>query len=231
MTLATDIEKLEIATLGKTLPRPAGVSRGLTGLPKRLFDLILATLVLIFTLPFMLLIALLIRLQDNGPVFFKHARCGRGGVSFMCYKFRTMKLNAQETLDSVLQQDPLAAEEWARDQKLRNDPRVTWLGRFLRKSSLDELPQLLNILQGDMSIIGPRPVTYGELPRYGTGIVYYSAARPGVTGLWQVNGRNTLTYEQRIAYDTQYVKEWTMLGDLHILAKTIPAVLFSKGAF
>ncbi|HOY79542.1 MAG TPA: sugar transferase, partial [Hyphomonadaceae bacterium] len=140
-------------------------------------------------------------------------------------------LDAQERLEELLAKDPEAAAEWAQFQKLRKDPRVTAIGRFLRKSSLDELPQLLNIIRGEMSVIGPRPVTSGEIHRYGPSYPFYTAVRPGVLGLWQVKGRNKLTYPQRVAYDVQYVKTWSIWQDLKILFMAVPVVLFGLGAY
>ena len=231
MTIALDPDQLDITAIEAGLVSQVDVPAGLNGMVKRSFDIILALSVLLFTLPLLGAVALLVWAQDRGPIIFKQKRCGRNGIAFTVYKFRTMKLDAPQTLRELLQNNPEAAAEWQRDQKLRHDPRITKLGTFLRKSSLDELPQLLNILRGDMSIIGPRPVTYSELPRYGSKLVYYMAARPGVTGLWQVNGRNELNYEQRIAFDADYVQNWSHSQDIKILVKTVPAVLMSKGAF
>ena len=142
-----------------------------------------------------------------------------------------MRVDAEARLAELLEKNPRAAAEWARFQKLRNDPRVTTLGRILRKSSLDELPQLLNILRGEMSVIGPRPVTAAEMARYGSDVPYYTAVRPGVLGLWQVKGRNRLTYPERVALDVQYVKTWSIWQDFKIVAMAIPVVLLGLGAY
>jgi exopolysaccharide production protein ExoY len=198
---------------------------------KRAIDLVLAAGALVFLSPLMLMIALAIRLSDGGPILYRHARCGRDGRLFDCLKFRTMRTDAFERLEKLLASDPEAAAEWATFQKLRNDPRVTALGLLLRRTSLDELPQLFNILRGEMSVIGPRPITSGEIHRYGADYGWYTATRPGVLGLWQVNGRNTLTYEQRVAYDVAYVRTWTPALDVAILIKAIPVVLFGRGAY
>lgn len=198
---------------------------------KRVLDILLAVPLLIFASPLLLTIAILVRMADGGPAIFSHRRCGLNGSTFDCFKFRTMYKDAQDRLQQVLDSDPAAAAEWAEFQKLRNDPRVTPVGRFLRKSSLDELPQLFNILRGEMGVIGPRPVTSQELHRYGANLHFYRAVRPGVLGLWQVNGRNTLTYDQRVAMDIEYVRTWTIWSDLGILIKAVPVVLFGKGAF
>lgn len=202
-----------------------------TSVLKRAMDLVMALGVLVFLSPVFLLVYVLIRTLDPGPALFSHLRVGRDGRMFTVYKFRTMRLDAQERLDELLAKDPEAAAEWAKFQKLRKDPRVTAIGRFLRKSSLDELPQLLNIIRGEMSVIGPRPVTSGEIHRYGPSYPFYTAVRPGVLGLWQVKGRNKLTYPQRVAYDVQYVKTWSIWQDLKILFMAVPVVLFGLGAY
>jgi exopolysaccharide production protein ExoY len=198
---------------------------------KRAFDLALAIPVAIFVAPVFLMIFALLKILDPGPVFFVQRRCGHNGRTFECYKFRTMRVDAQERLDHLLANDPAAAAEWATFQKLRNDPRVTLTGKILRKSSLDELPQLFNVLRGDMSVVGPRPITSGEIHRYGSLFHYYTAVRPGVVGQWQVNGRNRLTYEQRVAMDVDYVESWSIWKDVQIVAKAVPVVLFAKDAY
>jgi undecaprenyl-phosphate galactose phosphotransferase len=198
---------------------------------KRAMDLVLAFSVLTLTSPVLLAIYALLKIFDPGPALFSQLRVGRDGRTFMVYKFRTMRVDAAERLDHLLAGDPAAAAEWAEFQKLKNDPRVTILGGFLRKSSLDELPQLLNIVRGEMSVIGPRPVTSGEIHRYGADYPYYTAVRPGVLGLWQVKGRNKLTYTERVAYDVQYVKTWSIWQDIKILFMAVPVVLLGLGAY
>jgi exopolysaccharide production protein ExoY len=200
------------------------------GPAKRAFDLAVATLGLLFLLPAFVTIALLIKLTDNGPILYRHTRVGRQGERFECLKFRTMATDAEERLAHILIEDPNAAEEWQETQKLRDDPRITAMGAFLRKSSLDELPQLWNVLRGDMSIIGPRPITRAELNRYGKERRYYLLVRPGITGLWQVSGRSSTGYEKRIRYDREYLEEWSWLGEFWILLMTIPAVLNTRDA-
>lgn len=195
------------------------------GWAKRGADLIIAVAALIFLLPLMLTIALAIKLTDGGPVFYRHQRVGRMGVRFDCFKFRTMGVNSEEQLRRILATDPAAAEEWRLTQKLKNDPRVTWVGALLRKSSFDELPQLWNVLRGEMSAIGPRPVTREELRRYGRNRRFYLLVRPGMTGLWQVSGRSTTTYEQRVELDRAYIEDWSWLGELWILLMTVPAMM------
>jgi exopolysaccharide production protein ExoY len=164
-------------------------------------------------------------------VVFRPPRVGFGGKQFDCLKFRTMVSDAPERLREHLASDPAAAAEWAATQKLRNDPRVTLIGALLRQSSLDELPQLFNVLKGEMSIVGPRPVTEEELTKYGTFLGAYVACRPGITGLWQVSGRSGTSYEQRVECDTFYARQWSLYLDAKILIVTIPSVLFSEGAY
>lgn len=193
------------------------------------FDLTLAGLLLLALSPVMLMIALLVR-RDGGPAFYGHSRIGSGGRSFRCLKFRSMVIDADEVLRELLAEDPLAATEWRETQKLRRDLRVTRIGAWLRKTSLDELPQLVNVLRLEMSLVGPRPIVSAEVKRYGSDIAYYFDMRPGVTGLWQVSGRNDTSYVQRVHLDSWYVKNWTFWHDIAILAKTLPAVLQRRGA-
>lgn len=198
---------------------------------KRAFDLTLSAIVAVLLSPFILIVALLIKMHDGGPAFFVQERIGKDGKTFKCFKFRTMVTNADMRLKDLLMSDPKAAAEWEKDQKLRNDPRITSLGRFLRKTSLDELPQLLNIFRGEMSLVGPRPVVSNEALKYGTDFIHYSSCRPGVTGLWQISGRNDTTYEERVALDVEYATKRSLFMDLKILILTVPAVLFSSGAY
>jgi len=197
---------------------------------KRGFDVAVAVAALLFLAPIFVTIALLIKLTDQGPVLYRHTRVGRQGERFECLKFRTMAVDAEERLARILLDDPHAAEEWQETQKLRDDPRITAIGTFLRKSSLDELPQLWNVIRGDMSIIGPRPITRAELNRYGKERRYYLLVRPGITGLWQVSGRSSTGYERRIRYDREYLEEWSWLGEFWILLMTLPAVLNTRDA-
>jgi exopolysaccharide production protein ExoY len=170
-------------------------------------------------------------LTSSGPALFRHKRVGFNGRHFGCLKFRTMVVDAPERLRRLLESDPAAAAEWAANRKLRYDPRVTAIGAILRKSSLDELPQLFNVLKGDMSIVGPRPVTDEELERYANSVGAYLACRPGITGLWQVSGRSTTTYNKRVACDTFYARNWSISLDLKILIVTIPSLLASDSAY
>ena len=194
------------------------------GSPKRLADIIIAVVVLISMMPILILVSFLIYLTMGRPIFFSHKRVGFNGTTFKCYKFRTMVGNAQERLAAHLRDNPRAAEEWRAYHKLKYDPRVTPLGTILRKSSLDEFPQLFNVLRGDMTCVGPRPVTTEELQRYGSSARCYMSTRPGLTGLWQVSGRSNANYDHRVALDTKYVTDWSPLLDIKILVRTIPAV-------
>eukprot|EP00913_Durusdinium_trenchii_P010545 g9889.t1 len=172
----------------------------------------------------------LVKYSDKGPVFYGHSRIGHKGRSFKCLKFRTMAVDGERILRNYLRDNPEAAEEWRATRKLRDDPRVTAVGRVLRKLSLDELPQLINILRGEMSVVGPRPVVDDELKVYDSFAVYYLQTRPGLTGLWQISGRNDVSYETRIAFDTQYVQTWSLVQDLAIILRTIPAVCLARGS-
>ena len=196
----------------------------------RILDIGIASCALIFLAPLLLVVAGLVYLVDPGPIFFAHRRLGRDGRSFPCLKFRTMVVDAEQRLKQLLLTSEEAREEWARDFKLRRDPRITPIGNFLRKSSIDELPQLINVLRGEMSIVGPRPIVEGEIERYGRYYAHYSAVKPGLTGLWQVSGRNDVTYRRRVALDVTYARNKCLGLDLRILAMTVPAVLTAKGS-
>jgi Undecaprenyl-phosphate galactose phosphotransferase WbaP len=198
---------------------------------KRGFDVVAALMALLILSPILPLVALVVRL-DGGPVLYGHTRIGRKGQSFKCLKFRTMVVDADKMLAHYLETHPRAAMEWARQQKLRHDPRVTRIGTILRKTSIDELPQLINVLRGEMSLVGPRPVVHDELDEhYGpVGSIAYSAMRPGITGLWQVSGRSDTTYRERVTLDITYRSNWSFLLDLKILLRTIPVVLGRRGA-
>ena len=196
---------------------------------KLAFDVAAASAALLVLAPLMLIIAALVGL-DGGPVFYAHTRIGARGRVFRCLKFRSMVTASEAALQALFARDPDAAEEWARTQKLRCDPRVTWIGRILRKTSLDELPQLLNVLRLEMSLVGPRPIVSLEIPKYAEDIAYYYETRPGITGLWQVSGRSDTTYAQRVRLDSFYVKNWSIWQDFSIIARTIPAVVSGRGA-
>ena len=199
-------------------------------LTKRIFDTLAALVLLVLLSPFMLLIAYLIR-RDGGPALFAHPRIGQKGAVFNCLKFRTMVVDAEMQLERLLQRRPDLRRQWENDRKLKQDPRVSPIGRFLRRTSLDELPQLINVIKGEMSLVGPRPVVRTELKKYGPEVVYYLMVRPGITGLWQVSGRNDVDYETRVYLDTWYVKNWALWYDLKILIQTIRVVLKRDGAY
>lgn len=186
-------------------------------------------LLIVFS-PMLLITMFLIMKIDGAPILFGHYRVGKNGKLFRCWKFRTMRRDSEAVLADLLKNDPAARAEWARDQKLTNDPRITPIGHFLRKSSLDELPQLLNVIKGEMSLVGPRPVTVAELTRYGAARWHYISVAPGMTGLWQISGRNNTTYAERVAFDREYVESRSMLVDAAILIKTVRVVVFREGA-
>ncbi len=196
----------------------------LGGQVKRLTDIVVSIAALVLAAPLMLLVAVIVRLSSPGPILLGHMRVGFEGRPFKCYKFRTMVVDAEAALQAHLARDPAAAREWKECQKLRHDPRVTYVGRVLRKASLDELPQFFNVLRGDMSCVGPRPIVTEELERYGLYADYYLRTRPGVTGLWQVTGRSNTDYARRVDLDTQYVRDWSLWADLTILFRTPVAV-------
>jgi exopolysaccharide production protein ExoY len=198
---------------------------------KRVLDIILAVSGIVLLAPLLTICFIATVATSRGPALFRHRRVGFKGKYFDCLKFRTMVTDAPERLRELLDSNPVAAAEWATNRKLRYDPRVTAIGAILRKSSLDELPQLFNVLKGDMSIVGPRPVTDEELIRYCGAMNAYLSCRPGITGLWQVSGRSTTTYDKRIACDTFYARNWSMSLDAKILIVTIPAVLISDCAY
>lgn len=197
---------------------------------KRAFDLGLGLAVLPVVALALGILYLIVRAVDGHPVFFSQMRVGRGGEMFRCWKLRTMTPDAEARLAEILAHDPEAAREWRETQKLQNDPRVTRLGRILRKASLDELPQLYNVLRGEMSLVGPRPIVREEIARYGEDFCFYRAVRPGVTGLWQVSGRSDVSYARRVELDRRYAQTWTVGGDVLIIAKTAVAVLTGRGS-
>ena len=193
-------------------------------------DLILGLMAFVLAIPFFVVIPLLIKLTSRGPVFYRQKRLGRYGKPFRVWKFRSMYVDADERLKRLIAENPELADEWAHHFKLADDPRVTLLGRFLRRTSLDELPQLFNVLCGEMALIGPRPIVEGEVGYYGTSYETFSSVRPGITGLWQVSGRSDTDYDRRVALDTYYVLNWSPWMDIWILLRTALAVLFMRGA-
>ena len=200
-------------------------------LAKRLFDLIATICGGFLILPILIIVAVLVGIDNKGHIIFAHRRVGQNGKLFPCYKFQSMIPDAQERLEEYLANNPEAKREWETTFKLTNDPRVTKLGAFLRKTSLDELPQLWNVLMGDMSLVGPRPIVMKEIDLYGDHIKEYYMVPPGITGMWQVNGRSDTTYEERVAMDTWYVRNWSVWIDLVYLFKTVKTVFTGKGAY
>lgn len=199
---------------------------------KRLMDLAISLLVGIVALPFISLIAILIKLESQGPVFYRHLRIGKGGTYFRVWKFRSMIVDPEgATLRNYLTTHPEEACEWNHNHKLKSDPRITRVGLFLRKTSLDELPQLWNVIAGEMSLVGPRPIVDDEVPKYGDRFTLYKQVIPGITGLWQVSGRSNITYGERVELDTYYVRNWSPWLDLYLLAKTAEAVVKRQGAY
>ena len=192
-------------------------------------DITVAVIALVILAPVILAISIALWVQDGGAPIFVHWRIGKGGLPFPCLKLRTMVVDSEHRLKEYLETNAAAAQEWAQDQKLRDDPRVTKLGSFLRKSSLDEIPQLLNVIFGQMSLVGPRPIVAAEIPRYGRYFRDYCRVQPGITGLWQVSGRNAVSYQRRVALDTLYARHKSLAVDLFILTRTIPAVVSGRG--
>ncbi|EOS96444.1 undecaprenyl-phosphate galactose phosphotransferase WbaP [Erwinia tracheiphila] len=197
---------------------------------KRAFDIVGAMSIMIALMPALAVLIFLVS-RDGGSPIYGHERVGLNGRKFKCLKFRSMVVNSKEVLEEVLRTDPVARAEWDKDFKLKNDPRITRVGHFIRKTSLDELPQLWNVVRGEMSLVGPRPVIEDELERYAGDVDYYYMAKPGMTGLWQVSGRNDVDYETRVYFDSWYVKNWSLWNDIAILFKTIGVVLKRDGAY
>lgn len=197
---------------------------------KRLFDIVGSSSIILILAPVLAFLAYKVS-RDGGKSIYEHERVGHNGKKFKCLKFRSMVMNSQEVLENLLNTDPEAKKEWDKDFKLKNDPRITKIGNFIRRTSLDELPQLWNVLKGEMSLVGPRPVIEKELKRYAGDVDYYFMAKPGMTGLWQVSGRNAIDYDTRVYFDAWYVKNWTLWNDIAILFKTFGVVLKGDGAY
>lgn len=213
---------------GDTGPRAvslleAGLWRG--------FDVVVATFILILVLPFLTVLAAVLYVSDPGPIFYAHRRIGYRGRYFDCLKFRSMRVDGDAILREHLAASPEARREWEETHKLRHDPRVTPVGAVVRKLSLDEFPQLINVLLGDMSIVGPRPIVDAEVRRYGEHFEHYCLVRPGLTGVWQTSGRSDTSYQQRVAMDVSYVERKSIALDAWLLCKTVPAVLFARGSY
>lgn len=221
----------KLASLSLRLKSGCKAQPPIGGAIKRAFDIIGSAGGLILLSPLLIMLAALVKASDGGSIVYGHRRIGRDGTVFRCLKFRTMVVNGDQALADHLARNPHLRAEWEATRKLQDDPRVTRVGAVLRKLSLDELPQLVNILRGDMSIVGPRPVVKDELELYGPAADYYLQTRPGLTGLWQVSGRNDVSYNARVAFDRHYVENWSFAFDLKIIAKTVPAVLSSRGSY
>ena len=200
---------------------------------KNLFDLLFSLLFLITFLPLFIIISLLIKLSSRGPIFFLQQRIGKNNIPFKCIKFRTMYPEAKDILENLLVKDLELKSEFEATHKIKNDPRITKIGKLLRKTSLDELPQFINVLRGEMSIIGPRPIVKEEKKKYGKFFTKVSLIKPGITGLWQVSGRNNLTYRRRVMLDLNYVENYNLIMDLRILLRTFGVILFplDRGAY
>lgn len=218
-------EKLMLLRLRNNLARP--LNRYL----KSIFDFLMTLVGTLAISPLLIFIAFWIYKDSPGPVIFKHIRIGKDGKEFPCYKFRSMCIDAKERLEELLKNDPEARAEWEQDFKLKNDPRVTKSGAFLRKTSLDELPQIFNVLKGEMSLVGPRPIIKAEMERYGEYINDYLMVKPGITGMWQVSGRSDIDYTERVLLDSWYVRNWSVWIDIVMLFKTFKVVMLRKGAY
>lgn len=195
------------------------------------FDAVVSVMIIVAVAPFLLLLYLVVLIASRGNPVYKQRRIGHDGEAFEIYKFTSMRPDADAFLETLLQKDPELKAEWEREHKLKNDPRVTGLGRFLRKTSLDELPQFYNVLRGEMSLVGPRPIVRDEIEKYGEYFRYYAGVKPGITGLWQVSGRNDVAYQERVQLDVWYVRNWSVNLDLMILLKTFSAVLRKRGSY
>ena len=207
------------------------LERNINKIIKYLFDMILTFFGTILISPILLFIAIWIYKDSPGPIIFKHMRIGKNGKQFPCYKFRSMCVDAKEKLEELLKNDPQARAEWEKDFKLKHDPRITKSGAFLRKTSLDELPQLFNVLKGEMSLVGPRPIIKAEMVRYGDNINDYLMVKPGITGMWQCSGRSDIDYPERVRMDSWYVRNWSVWLDIMLLWRTFKAVFAKKGAY
>jgi exopolysaccharide production protein ExoY len=219
--------------VGPDLARAAGSRSSASEIQrafKRVLDVMGASAFLLVFLPLLLGVMALMLILQGRPLFYGHARVGKDGRPFRCFKFRTMAKDGDRALASHLAQNPVARREWETTRKLRDDPRVTPIGRTLRKLSVDELPQFINVLRGEMSLVGPRPIVEAESRHYGPHFDVYCSVRPGITGLWQVSGRSNTSYERRVRLDVDYVDSWSLGKDIVILARTVPAVLSSDGS-
>ena len=228
MDVYTSVDLVGNQAIDTTIIKKHHIKKGFL---KRGMDLILMVIMIPTIVPIMLIIALMIKMDSRGKVFFTHTRIGKGGRKFKVLKFRTMVLDADKKLEQFLEKHPELKMEWKYNHKLRSDPRVTKVGRTLRRFSLDELPQFMNILKGEMSLIGPRPITDDEVAKYGDSFEFYKLVRPGLTGLWQVSGRNNTSYRRRVELDEYYVCNWSLKLDIKILIQTVKVVLMGEGAY
>lgn len=219
-----DFSQASLADAAEAVPRRLLIE------PKRWFDFHVALVALLVLAPLLATVALALLVSQGRPVFIRHRRVGRGGLAFPCLKFRTMVRDADEVLQRVLADDPAMRAEWQRSRKLRRDPRITTFGRVLRETSVDEIPQLFNVLRGHMSLVGPRPIVADEISFYGAKITHYYKVRPGLTGAWQVGGRSDVSFSRRVELDSSYALSRNFRSDLHILLKTVPVVLGRKGS-
>lgn len=218
------------SSFGVLVAERAALARDSNPKAKAVFDKVLALMALPILLPVALIVAAVLLVVDGGPVFYGQRRVGRHGKTFRCWKFRTMVRDADAALERAFVADPSLRIEWMANRKLRNDPRIHRVGDFLRRSSLDEIPQIWNVLRGDMSFVGPRPVVVEELSFYGPFAADYMSVRPGLTGAWQVSGRSNTTYDERVALDVDYVRNISFANDVRIVAKTVKVVLAQTGA-
>lgn len=225
----TSMPSVGLSTLGEEATNDNPITTDVTPF-KRILDVVIAVVALVFLAPLILVFAILIKRNDGCSAIFTQSRVGRDGELFNCYKLRSMVPNAEDVIRDLFAKDPAARFEWQNTQKLKNDPRITPIGQFIRKTSIDELPQLINVIKGEMSIVGPRPIVQAEAEKYGSSFGAYCAVRPGLTGLWQVSGRSETTYAERVELDEQYAKNRSFWGDVKIILMTIPAVLLSRGA-
>ena len=232
MIIKTIQRDASVAKAGAAIRQYSAKSEKLrpTTTSKVAFDKVFAVFALAIFSPVFLVISGLILAFEGRQIFFGHTRIGQNGKPFQCWKFRTMVLDAEQRLEDALRKDPALRQEWNETRKMKNDPRINKLGRFLRKTSLDELPQFWNVLKGEMSVVGPRPVVANELPYYGVHVRDYASVRPGLTGAWQVSGRSNTTYDERVALDVNYIRHGSMWDDMSIILRTFRAILGQSGA-
>lgn len=228
VTAEKDLVLAEWETGSCAPPRPSSPTEAILW---RIFDVVVAAAILVMVLPFLAALSAVLYLTDPGPIFYRHRRLGFRGRYFECLKFRSMRVDGDAILRDHLRKCPAARREWEETHKLRHDPRVTPVGAVVRKLSLDEFPQLINVLRGEMSIVGPRPIVEAEVNRYGRHFEHYCRVRPGLTGLWQTSGRSDTSYQQRVRLDVAYVDRKSVLLDTWLIFKTVPAVMLARGSY